>query len=336
MRTGGMLGLILVLVVAESVSIAHANGLRYAYYSRTCPTAERIIADAVRSHFQSDNTIAAGLLRLHFHDCFVQGCDGSILLDSSIDGSVVERKAIRNNNSIRGFEIIDDIKTRLEASCPGVVSCADIVALAARDSVAISGGPFYGVPTGRLDGKISRASDADADLPTAIFTAAQLKANFNKKGLGVDDLVLLSGGHTLGRAKCAIFSDRLYNFSNTGGPDPSLSSSYLTILKSSCPQEAPSSGRDSGPTVALDKGSEFKFDNSYYNNLVNGNGLLKSDAVLKDDSQTKSLVSSFSANSDKFLWSFVGSMIKMGQIDLKTSENGEVRIKCNVYNSAGH
>lgn len=65
-----------------------------------------------------------------------QGCDGSILLDdtSSFTG---EKTSGPNNNSVRGFNVIDNIKKKVEAVCPGVVSCADIVAIAARDSVTL-------------------------------------------------------------------------------------------------------------------------------------------------------------------------------------------------------
>lgn len=59
-----------------------------------------------------------------------QGCDGSVL----ITGSSTERNA-PPNVGLRGFEVIDDAKSQLEGLCPGVVSCADIVALAARDAV---------------------------------------------------------------------------------------------------------------------------------------------------------------------------------------------------------
>jgi peroxidase len=63
-----------------------------------------------------------------------QGCDGSILLDdtSSFTG---EKTANPNANSVRGFDVIDTIKSQLESLCPQVVSCADILAVEARDAV---------------------------------------------------------------------------------------------------------------------------------------------------------------------------------------------------------
>lgn len=70
-----------------------------------------------------------------FFVIYIQGCDASILLDdtSTIDS---EKNAIPNNNSVRGFEVIDQIKKEVDKVCKRpVVSCADILAVAARDSV---------------------------------------------------------------------------------------------------------------------------------------------------------------------------------------------------------
>jgi peroxidase len=64
----------------------------------------------------------------------LQGCDASVLLNSTANNTA-EKDAIPNL-SLSGFDVINDIKARLETECQGVVSCADIVALAARDSVS--------------------------------------------------------------------------------------------------------------------------------------------------------------------------------------------------------
>jgi peroxidase len=85
---------------------------------------------------QSDPRIFASLIRLHFHDCFVQGCDGSVLLDT-FDGFESEKDARPNNGSARGFPVVDAAKAALEDACPGVVSCADILAIAAEISVEL-------------------------------------------------------------------------------------------------------------------------------------------------------------------------------------------------------
>ena len=120
------------LLLALSASLVHGQGTRVGFYSAACPQVESIVRSTVQSHFCSNPTVAPGLLRMLFHDCFVQGCDASIL----ITGSNTERTA-GPNLLLRGYEVIDDAKTQLEAACPGIVSCADILALAARDSVVL-------------------------------------------------------------------------------------------------------------------------------------------------------------------------------------------------------
>ncbi|KAH9324836.1 hypothetical protein KI387_005014, partial [Taxus chinensis] len=92
------------------------------------------VKSAVKQAVNNEKRMGASLLRLHFHDCFVNGCDGSILLDDSAS-LTGEKIAQPNANSARGFDVIDTIKTQVEAACSGVVSCADILAIAARDSV---------------------------------------------------------------------------------------------------------------------------------------------------------------------------------------------------------
>ncbi|KAK9288381.1 hypothetical protein L1049_016836 [Liquidambar formosana] len=139
------------------------------FYSKTCPKVFDTVKSAVHSAVSKERRMGASLLRLFFHDCFVNGCDASILLDdtSSFTG---EQTAAPNNNSARGFNVVDDIKSKVEDVCPGVVSCADILAIAARDSVAILGGPNWDVKLGRRDSRTASFSDV-TNIPLSLLTS---------------------------------------------------------------------------------------------------------------------------------------------------------------------
>ncbi|KAG8367952.1 hypothetical protein BUALT_Bualt16G0126100 [Buddleja alternifolia] len=113
--------------------------LNSTFYSTTCPNVSNIVTTVIQQALQSDPRIGASLIRLHFHDCFVQGCDGSILLDNNNGTIQSEKDAAPNTNSTRGFDAVDNIKIVVENACPGVVSCADILALAAESSVSLVG-----------------------------------------------------------------------------------------------------------------------------------------------------------------------------------------------------
>ncbi|KAF6139174.1 hypothetical protein GIB67_023227 [Kingdonia uniflora] len=101
-------------------------------YSTTCPNVTAIVRREVFKAIKTETRIAASLVRLHFHDCFVNGCDLVLL-----DGSDGEKSAFPNVNSLREFDVVDTIKTSIENICSGVVSCADILAIAARDSILL-------------------------------------------------------------------------------------------------------------------------------------------------------------------------------------------------------
>ncbi|KAL8189001.1 hypothetical protein R6Q57_030029 [Mikania cordata] len=162
--------------------------LKVGFYNKTCPEAEFIVSGFVRDATEFNPRVPAFLLRLHFHDCFVQGCDGSIL----IDNGPISEKLADGHQGLDGFNVIENAKAQLEFVCPGVVSCADIVAIAAREAVALSFGPIYEVETGRRDGFVSNKSLADR-MPDFRDSIQLLKHKFFEKGLSDKDLVVLSG-----------------------------------------------------------------------------------------------------------------------------------------------
>lgn len=326
-----MLLLILFFTLNDQV-VEVINACSVGFYNSRCPRAEVIIRTVVSKAISHNTGLGAGLLRLHFHDCFVEGCDGSVLLDST-PSNKAEKDAIPNL-SLRGLEVIDLAKAELEAHCPNVVSCADILAFAARDSVHLLGGPFWQVPAGRRDGLVSNASQAVANLPAPFFNVKQLTHSFGVKGLTQDDMITLSGAHTIGVAHCLSFRYRLYNFSNSNAMDPTLNEQFVEKLKAMCPQtDINNDPKSAGPSVGLDSMTPDKFDNAYYSNLELGQGLLQSDEALFLDPLTSMAVRSNAISELSWSSKFKKAMLKMSLIEVKTETLGEIRHNCHVINT---
>ncbi|CAN4092289.1 unnamed protein product [Withania somnifera] len=313
---------------AFSVSSSNYGGLYPELYQFSCPQANEIVMSVLEEAIANDPRMAASLLRLHFHDCFVQGCDASILLDETSTFKS-EKGAGPNKNSLRGFEVIDQIKAKLEQVCPHIVSCADILALAARDSVLLSGGPYWEVPLGRKDSKTANFKKANVNIPAPNSTIQNLISLFSRQGLNEEDLVALSGGHTIGMARCVSFRQRLYNQKGDNFPDATLEKTYYNGLKSICP----TSGGDNNVSP-LDVASPVRFDNTYFKLLLWGKGLLNSDEVLLTGNvkKTKELVKIYAENEAIFFHQFSKSMVKMGNISPPTQLKGEIRKNCRKVN----
>lgn len=304
------------LVLAVLASAASAQ-LSATFYDTSCPNALSTIKSAVTAAVNSERRMGASLLRLHFHDCFVQGCDASVLLSGN------EQNAGPNAGSLRGFNVIDNIKTQVEAICKQTVSCADILAVAARDSVVALGGPSWSVLLGRRDSTTASEALANSDLPSPDSSLSQLMGAFGKKGLSTADMVALSGAHTIGQAQCKNFRSRIYN-------DTNINSAFATSLKASCPQ---ASGTGDSNLAPLDTTTPNTFDNAYYSNLLSQKGLLHSDQVLFNGGSTDNTVRNFASNTAAFSSAFTSAMVNMGNISPLTGTQGQVRLSCSKVNS---
>ncbi|CAL1402565.1 unnamed protein product [Linum trigynum] len=295
--------------------------LSFAHYQTTCPDAEAIINRKVKEWVKKDYTLAPSLMRLHFHDCSVRGCDGSILLSH-----VGSERTSKASKTLRGFQVVDDIKKELEKKCPKTVSCADILTAASRDATVIQGGPYWSIPYGRKDGKVSIDKEAES-VPTGHENVTSLIEFYQSKGLNALDLVALSGAHTIGRTSCETIQHRLYDYEGTGKPDSLLDERYANYLTRKC--------RWGSDYVELEGMSPGKFNNQYYKNLQKKMGLLRTDQMLYSDSRTSPFVNAMAYAPDSvFHNQFAASMTKFGNIlDPEVQEGGEVRADCGYVNS---
>eukprot|EP00253_Pinus_taeda_P022640 PITA_22640 len=306
----------IVMVLCSATAYAQLSST---YYDTSCPKALSTVKAAVKQAVAKEKRMGASLLRLHFHDCFVNGCDGSLLLDdsSNITG---EKTAVPNNNSVRGFDVIDTIKSQVETVCSGVVSCADILAIAARDSVVELGGPTWTVMLGRRDSRTASLSAANSNIPAPTSNLSALISSFQAKGLSTKDMVALSGAHTIGQSRCTNFRTRIYNESN-------INAAFATSLNTNCP----STGSDDNLSP-LDLLTPTTFDNNYYSNLRSQKGLLHSDQQLYNGGSTDSMVTTYSTKQNTFFTDFSAAMVNMGNINPLTGTSGEIRTNCRKPN----
>ncbi|XXG82661.1 hypothetical protein AAC387_Pa10g0561 [Persea americana] len=293
--------------------------LSLSYYEKSCPNVEAIIHKKVNAWIEKDYTLAASLIRLHFHDCAIRGCDASILLNH--EG---RERGASSSKSLRGFEVIDDIKAEVEKACPHTVSSTDILTTAARDATLKIGGPFWHVPFGRKDGLVSVAKEAEM-VPMGHENVTSLIEFFQSRGLGLLDLVILSGAHTIGRSTCSSIQERLYNYKGTGKPDPTIHAGYFYFLKRKC--------RWASEYVDLDGTTPKTFDSAYYTNLQKKMGLLFTDQLLYSDSRTAPIVTALATQPWLFYRQFAVSMVNLGKTQILTgSDEGEIRTNCNFVN----
>ncbi|KAI5021601.1 hypothetical protein ZWY2020_058331 [Hordeum vulgare] len=279
-----------------SSPVTLADGLSYDYHANSCPQLQDIVWPIVESAVLGEVAIAAGLLRIFFHDCFPQGCDASVLLT----GPNSERDLPPNQTlQPRAMQLIEDVRVKVHAACGATVSCADIIALATRDAVFVAGESemfyFYDLPLGRFDSLEPANSSAVFDLPQPTADADTLINAFKSRNLEPMDLVALSGAHTVGKAHCSSFNNRF-----------SEDADFARRLAANC-------SNDPNRLQDLDVETPIVFDNRYFRNLMEGKGVFTSDQVLISDGRTDWAVKGLAENKWWFYSQFRDSMVKLSQ-----------------------
>ena len=185
-----------------------------------------------------------------------------------------------------------------------------------------SGGPSYDIPLGRRDSVNFATRDVTlANLPAPTSNTTTILNSLATKKFTPTDVVALSGGHTIGIGHCTSFTDRLYP-----SQDSIMDKTFANNLRQTCPKT------NTDNTTMLDIRTPNKFDNKYYVDLMNRQGLFNSDQDLYTDSRTRGIVTSFAINQSLFFEKFIDAMLKMGQLSVLTGNQGEIRANCSARN----
>ncbi|XP_075493407.1 peroxidase 73-like [Primulina tabacum] len=321
-----IISLFICIILCSSSTSAQ---LRRNYYANICPNVEKIVLEAVTLKFQQTFVTVPSVIRLFLHDCFVQGCDASVIVASTSRNKAEKDHPDNLSLAGDGFDTVIKAKAAVDKipSCRNRVSCADILAMATRDVIALAGGPPYTVELGRFDGLRSNAADVNGNLPQPTFNLNQLNAMFGRNNLTQDDMIALSACHTVGFSHCSKFSNRIYSFSRQNPVDPTLDKEYVAQLQSMCPKKV-------DPTIAIDMDPTTPriFDNAYFKNLKNGKGLFTSDQVLFTDRRSRPTVNTWAKKPLTFNNAFIQAITKLGRVGVKTAKNGNIRFDCGRFN----
>ncbi|GFZ09088.1 peroxidase family protein [Actinidia rufa] len=208
----------------------------------------------------------------------------------------------------------------VEAVCPKKVSCADILILAAREAVAVSGGPQVIVPLGRRDSSSPPSYKlADSLLPPANLGVDGVLHIFANKGMSIEESVAIVGAHTLGVTHCHNLPS--HHLSNTQVPmDPALD----LMLSLGCPLGP----RSQNTSFVFNDPTAFIFDNVYYANAMSGHGILRIDSELPLDPRTGPFVKHFASDQDGFFRAFSSAFVKLSSFGVLTGNEGVIRASC--------
>ncbi|KAL8247142.1 hypothetical protein R6Q59_008358 [Mikania micrantha] len=319
---------IFILCISILLSTSHSQQLTTSFYHKSCPRFEQIMQDTTTNKQIASPTTAGAALRLFFHDCLVDGCDASVLISSTPFNKAERDADINLSLPGDGFDVVVRAKTALELACPGVVSCADILAVATRNLVSMMGGPFYNVQLGRRDGRVSQASRAENTLPKPTMSMDRIIMIFKSIGFSVQEMVALTGAHTIGFTHCSQISSDIYNYSRTSQFDPSYNPRYAAGLRNACADYR----KNPSLSVFNDIMTPRIFDNSYYKNLPKGLGVLRSDRALVMDRRTRPFVELYSRDQKAFFDAFARAIEKLSLYGVKTGRRGEIRRRCDSVN----
>ncbi|KAI3895411.1 hypothetical protein MKW92_006222 [Papaver armeniacum] len=294
------------LIGDQTFTLSANQSLEFDFYRNSCPQAEQIIRSTVSQLYKNQSTVAPALVRLLFHDCFIGGCDASVLLNST--NGVEAEKDVIPNQSLKGFDVIDKIKSRVESVCPGV-----------------SGGPFYPVPTGRRDSLVSFPEIAKADLPAPDANLSFILAKFSDRNFNEQETVSLLGAHSIGRVHCSFLIDRLTNFNGSGQADPTIEHGFLNKTRSICKGQGVSAFID----LQKDGAAEVGFGTHYYQGLIQSKSVMRSDQQLMSEERTATWVRAYASNNFLFIKDFSNAMIKLSNNGVLTGPLvGEIRVSC--------